>query len=97
MSNTIDESESIEDILDMFKSPEKKDAKGKCILIRKIEKLPPNVYEALTIALTNKDITNREILAFINTKTDVQTNINTIQDHRHKEGCFVCLYGTARA
>jgi hypothetical protein len=87
----------VEDLLGMFKDPAKTEAQGKCTFMRKIEQLPPKVQEAVNIACANKDVTNREILAFINTHTDVKANITMITDHRHKEGCLVCLYGTARA
>jgi hypothetical protein len=91
------ENMEVDDLLGMFKSPEKIEAQGKCTFMRKIENLPSNVQEAISIAVSNKDVTSREILAFINTKTDVKVNLTMVQDHRHKEGCIVCLYGTARA
>lgn len=87
---------NVDDILGMFKSPAKTAAQGKCTFVRKVETLPENVQEAINIAVTIKDVTSREILAFINTNTDVQVNLTMIQDHRHKEGCVVCMYGTAR-
>lgn len=87
----------VEDLLSMFKDPVNVDAKGKCTFIRKVETLPENVQEAIHIACANKEVTNREILAFINLKTDAQANITMIQDHRHRDGCLVCMYGTAKA
>lgn len=90
------ESMKVDDLLGMFKSPEKTAKKGKCTFIRKIEELPANVQEAINLAVANPDVTSREILAFINVNTDVQVNLTMVQDHRHKEGCVVCLYGTAR-
>lgn len=86
----------VDDILELIKTPDKTGVKGKCTFIRKIEQLPENLYKAITIACENPDVTNREILAFVNTKTDAQTNLTAVQDHRHRDGCVVCLYGTAR-
>ena len=91
------ESMEVSDLLGMFKDAAKTEAQGKCTFMRKIETLPPNVQEAINLACATREVTNREILAFINTKTDVKANITMIQDHRHKEGCLVCMYGTARA
>ena len=90
------ENMEVDDLLKMFKSPEKVEEQGKCTFIKKVETLPENVQEAIYIAVSNKDVTNREILAFINLHTNVKANLTMIQDHRHKEGCIVCLYGTAR-
>lgn len=95
MSKKIEEME-VSDILGMFKSPAKTEAQGKCTFMRKVEMLPTNIQEAVNIAVGTKDVTSREILAFINTNTDVKVNLTMIQEHRHKEGCVVCLYGTAR-
>lgn len=91
------ENMDVSDLLEMFKTSGSKEAIGKCTFIRKIETLPANVQEAIHIACANKGVTNREILAFVNTNTDVTVNITSIQDHRHKDGCLVCLYGTPRA
>lgn len=84
-----------EEMLDMFKTPEKVNAQGKCTFVRKIEELPDNVRQAVVMACENKDVTNREILAFINSKTDVQVNLTQVQKHRHADGCIECMYGTA--
>lgn len=95
MSKNID-SLDVSELLEMFKDPAKTEAKGKCTFMRKVDTLSGNVQEAIKLAVANQDVTNREILAFINTHTDAKVNLTMVQDHRHKEGCVVCLYGTAR-
>ena len=86
---------SVDDVLASIKTPEQGEKVGKCVLIKKLETLPTNVYEALLIALDNKDVTNRDLLSFINNKTEVQVNLTNLQDHRTKAGCLVCMYGSA--
>ena len=86
---------SVDDLLASIKAPEHGEKVGKCVLIKKIEKLPANVYEALLIAFDNKDVTNRDLLSFINNKTKIQVNLANLQAHRSKAGCIVCMYGAA--
>lgn len=88
---------SVDDILELIKNPtEKGKNQGKCILIRKMESLPDSVREAITLAMDNPDVTNRDILAFFTNHTDVKVTHTNVQDHRAKAGCLVCLYGGSR-
>ena len=82
----------VDDILTMIKTPLTSEATGKCVFVRKLEELPENVREGINIAVANPEVTNREILAFINTKTDVKVSMISIQNHRHYKGCHACLY-----
>lgn len=84
----------LDELLGMFNTTDKTAAQGKCSFVKKVETLPVNVQEAINIACQNQDVTNRDILAFINSKTDVKVNQSMIQHHRHKDGCMTCLYGT---
>ena len=86
---------SVDDIFSMIKAPSgNKDGNlSKCKFIKKIEELPSNVLDALMLAVHTEDVSNRDILAFVNTQTEVRINLTMLQKHRAKAGCMDCLYG----
>lgn len=82
---------TVKEILAAFKTPRTRP--GRCSLMKKVDALPENVQAAVLIALDNTDITNIEIFKFFMGETDQVVNLDMIQKHRHKEGCYKCLYG----
>lgn len=88
---------SVDDVLNLIKNPNKEGKnKGKCILIRKMETLPDSIREAVTIAMENEDVTNRDMLAFFSDHTDIDVTYTNVLDHRAKAGCLICLYGGSK-
>lgn len=95
--NKVVEDLSVDDILDLIKNPsEKGNNKGKCILVRKMETLPDSIKEALNTAMSDRNVSNRDIVAFFSNHTDIEVTYTNVMDHRAKAGCLICLYGGSR-
>lgn len=67
-----------------------------CILMTIVQRLPPAEREAVMTVMDDPDVKNREMLVFINSRsetTGVSVTIHQLRAHRAKLGCLRCVLG----
>jgi hypothetical protein len=67
-----------------------------CALISRIRHLPPAELEAVMTVMGDHDVKNRDMLVFINARTEdtgVSVTIHQLRFHRAVRGCIRCVLG----
>jgi len=100
MTTTVedDTSESVDDLLRVIKNPglvgQAPGSDRLCLFMQRVQPLSENILQAIAIACQDTDVTNDDIVLFINTTTNVKVNLSMVQKHRNrKRGCLVCDRG----
>jgi hypothetical protein len=86
----------VDALVEMIKNPTGRDQQSgrSCGLIRRLDSLPPNVKEAVMLAMDDPEITNGTLLTFLSRpEFGIAVNEKMVQRHRRKNGCFVCVHG----